>query len=406
MKNSQKREDIYTTLAFIEELRTSIQKIVSSKVLYKERLSNQNFSIILGQSKKYIENLKHKMKYTSPDFIIALDKLEIFKNNIQSRFKERSTNEIKIIEKYIKLNKLPRFTGKTFKYHPNLERDYFKTIDTKEKAYWLGWLFAEGWIESPKPDKDHSIGVGLNKKDEIQLQHFIKTIGYNPKYIRFKKDRVRTKNYEEANYLEIGFQCLEFKNHLVNYGLIVGKAKSKNIELPRLSSRYLYLAFLLGFFDGDGDQGTSLINTGSKIFLKQIKEYFNLDFKIGYKTSIGGYIEGRFVKGSVYRMSLGAKLFNEMLENYKKSLQRKRIWLQSKEEKIKRAIELANKKKKLMFTKEELEELIWKMSMVKIAKKHEDIYGIKINNRTIGKYVEKWNIKKPPHGFWNKKKIT
>jgi len=47
-----------------------------------------------------------------------------------------------------------------------------------------------------------------------------------------------------------------------------------------------------------------------------------------------------------------------------------------------------------MFTKEELEELIWKMSMVKIAKKHE------------GKYVEKWNIKKPPHGFWNKKKRT
>ncbi|KKL12211.1 hypothetical protein LCGC14_2538050 [marine sediment metagenome] len=32
-----------------------------------------------------------------------------------------------------------------------------------------------------------------------------------------------------------------------------------------------------------------------------------------------------------------------------------------------------------MFTKEELEELIWKMSMVKIAKKHEDINGIKIS---------------------------
>ena len=143
----------------------------------------------------------------------------------------------------------------------------------------------------------------------------------------------------------LDFNVWNLKNHLVNHGFIVGKAKSKNIELPRFSSRDLYLAFLLGFFDGDGDQGTSLINSGSKIFLEQIKEYFYLDFKIRQKISTGGYIEGRFVKGSVYRMSLGAKLFNEMLKNYKKSLYRKRIWLQSKKDKIKRAIELTNKKK-------------------------------------------------------------
>lgn len=27
--------------------------------------------------------------------------------------------------------------------HKNLKQDFFKCIDTKEKAYWLGFLFAD-----------------------------------------------------------------------------------------------------------------------------------------------------------------------------------------------------------------------------------------------------------------------
>lgn len=30
--------------------------------------------------------------------------------------------------------------------HPDLKIDYFETIDTKAKAYWLGFLYADGYL--------------------------------------------------------------------------------------------------------------------------------------------------------------------------------------------------------------------------------------------------------------------
>jgi hypothetical protein len=44
--------------------------------------------------------------------------------------------------------------------------------------------------------------------------------------------------------------------------------KSKKITLPELKTYDLYLAFLLGYFDGDGETGTSKIHSVSPIFLK------------------------------------------------------------------------------------------------------------------------------------------
>jgi len=92
--------------------------------------------------------------------------------------------------------------------------------------------------------------------------------------------------------------------------------KSKIIELPELDNRQLYLAFLLGYFDGDGTIGTSKITTGSLKFLEQIKQLFNIPNKIHKR------------KGA-FDLYLGANLFDEMLDNYQNSLPRKRIRLES-----------------------------------------------------------------------------
>lgn len=51
---------------------------------------------------------------------------------------------------------------------------------------------------------------------------------------------------------------------------------------------------------------------------------------------------------------------------------------------------------KLQITKEKLEELIWKLPTTKIAK----IYGV--SDTCISKWCKKWNISKPPRGYWIK----
>lgn len=388
---------IFTTLMFLNELKKQVQ------IVYKSRLSNDKLDLILCQAKNHIENNFHKARY-NPEFKIALDFLEEYEINLRSQFGKMSISAIKTIEKYRNLNKLPKSTKKKYLiYHPKLRPDYFKVIDNKEKSYWLGWLFAEGWIQKPSKGKEHVIGVGVSKKDVLQISKFIETIALNINYINYKKGRQRVKSYENADYMEITFQCRDFKENLIKHGFVVGKKKSYSIELPFLNSREFYLAFLLGYFDGDGDQGTSLINCRSKKFLDQIKELFNIEFDVKYKESKSGYIDNRFVKGSVYRLTLGADLFNRMLDNYKKSMPRKRIRLQNSIEKVEYTIKLAKAKKKFNFIKDELKNLVWLIPHTEIAKLHKKLFGISINNHLVGDYCRKWNIKNPPLGYWHRK---
>ena len=128
-----------------------------------------------------------------------------------------------------------------YKHHPNINLDYFKVIDSKDKAYWLGWLFAEGWMSKQKGGI--RFGVEISIKEEILIDRFVNAIGFNPKY---KKIRV--------NNTKVGIRMLnsQFTNNLMNHGFIVGREKSKNIQLPYLNNRELYLAFLLGYYDCDG----------------------------------------------------------------------------------------------------------------------------------------------------------
>jgi len=273
------------------------------------------------------------------------------------------------------------------KSNPNLRKNYFNKINSKEKAYWLGFLYAEGYIET-RNNLPFRLGIEISVDDEILLDRFIRMIG-----LKLSKKYYRTRD----NTVGFKFADQLFISNLVKYGCV--PRKSNIIELPKLENRELYLAFLLGFFDGDGKQGTSRIVTGSKKFLKQIKEKFNLNNKIYLKISRGTFIRGKEIKGKGYSMSLGAELFNEMLDNYEYSLLRKRVRFCLEEERIKRIREKAwrgGKEKKFIIEAGELEKMVWEMPISEIAKK----YGV--SDSIISKRCKQWDIKKPPRGYWVK----
>lgn len=258
----------------------------------------------------------------------------------------------------------------------------FKNIDTKEKAYWLGFLFADGCVVNYKYTK--KIVLISNRKDENDVID---------KFIGFMK--IDNKKYYRANgTMEISFRNVEIGDNLIQHGCI--PRKSKVIELPDLDSRELYLAFLLGFFDGDGTQGTTRITCGSRKFLEQIKEMFQLQFKILDKHS-DGYIEGRKIRGNGYSLCLGANLFNEMMSNYSNSLPRKRHYFGSNDErieKIKQSSWKGHHEKKFSISKEDLSRIVWEMPSERIAEK----YGV--SGSTIAKRCKQLGIKKPGRGYW------
>ena len=62
----------------------------------------------------------------------------------------------------------------------NIEINYFKEINTKEKAYWLGFIYADGYIT-----KDRDIlrfGIEISKKDEILIDRICQAVGFNSDY--------------------------------------------------------------------------------------------------------------------------------------------------------------------------------------------------------------------------------
>ncbi|MHA1255841.1 MAG: hypothetical protein ACTSPS_09615 [Promethearchaeota archaeon] len=351
----------FTALKLIDELRQELQKIITLEEQPKGKLSDKKLGFYLIGNENHIIYIKSQIR-KFPAYQIPLDKLEDYKKKLSFYFKIKSSNANQLINKYISLNDLRLSADRIYIHHPHLNINYFKLINSKEKAYWLGFLYADGFLEK----NGSRLAIEINMKDEILINRFANAIGFNINYKYYPKGR---------NSVKLRFKNYGFTKHLLTHGFIAGERKSKNCELPLLNRHELYLSFLLGYFDGDGHQGTSIISSGSKNFLKQIKNKFNLSFVI------------KLYKNTTNRLTLGTELFNEMLDNYQKSLPRKRIYLLTKQQ-------IGEKIRKFTGKKEKLKILVWEMSIKKIS----EIYNVAPS--TISYWVKKWNIVVPPKGYW------
>jgi hypothetical protein len=197
--------------------------------------------------------------------------------------------------------------------HPNLRIDYFHQIDSKEKAYWLGFLCADGFLSKSFKQATH-IRLELKRDDEDIIDKFCRSLGLN-------KSKKEYRTHGPTKSVEIRVACKPMVLDLMRLGLIF--RKSKIIEFPKLLNREMELAFLLGYFDGDGKQNSPEVISGSKRFLEQVKDRFGLPYKLRIEHN-DGEICGRKIRGTEYRLWLGVDLFVEMQQNYPGSMMRKR----------------------------------------------------------------------------------
>ncbi len=392
---------IYNTIDFLDDLKKESQKLMSRKIITNKIISE----LLTGQKDRHYEIKKTLVKRYAKNkkiYLIAEDVLEGYKANLRSYFKNKyqQSNFDWIFKRYCQANTLKKFAKSTLNYNPNLNLDYFDRIDSKEKAYWLGWVFAEGHIT-----RRGRIQIEIGFKDEILVIRFAMVIGFELSNINYK-NRIKNDSSETTTVL-ITFQDSRFIGHLIDKGLIMGK-KAEFITLPDLGDihnnrvRELYMAFLLGYFDGDGEEGSSRIYSNSYKFLQQIKKKFRLNSKISgqkYMTKDGD-------EKTKYMMYLTADLFNEMLHNYDFSLGRKRIklvdsGLRAKQLERARAI----RQEKFIFSREQLQTLLFKMPKIQIAKLHLKKFGIEIGRTTVDRYARKWGLKMPPAYYWTGKKF-
>lgn len=133
--------------------------------------------------------------------------------------------------------------GRTYrKYSGNF--DYFKNIDSPEKAYWLGFIYADGMV-SIREDAGNSLKIRLSPKDREHLELFVKCLGGNFEI----KNRVNSGFSEGQPCIDLEINSNKMVDDLVSHGVL--PSKSLTLQPPNIAKN-LEFDFIRGYFDGDG----------------------------------------------------------------------------------------------------------------------------------------------------------
>lgn len=128
----------------------------------------------------------------------------------------------------------------------SFNESYFDNIDTSDKAYWLGFLYADGYILSKRKHGNRKFGVTLSVADIEHLEKLKQCLNSNHRIAIY-----HSKNSYNANceYCRLLFSSQHAVDSLKKYGVIENKT---NILKPPNISNDLSRHFIRGYFDGDG----------------------------------------------------------------------------------------------------------------------------------------------------------
>lgn len=165
------------------------------------------------------------------------------------------------------------------------DTNFFKIIDNEEKAYWLGFIYADGCITKNK------LTIRLSSLDKEHLDKFKKSINSNHPIHDYKC----THGFSKLNNFSSNICIYSEKlvNDLINYGVVYNK--SLILKFPCLEIN-LIKHFIRGYFDGDGSVSLTKYSKnkggikkyikgvfsiyGTKEFLEELKRYLPCNFSL------------------------------------------------------------------------------------------------------------------------------
>lgn len=170
----------------------------------------------------------------------------------------------------------------TDRQHTPLFNDHiFDTIDTEEKAYWLGFIYADGYIQSEQTKCfRYNFELTVKKSDLPHIQKFNTFMAHqkeNIKFGRYTRDNVL---FERCRWIISNKNLWEVLN---SYGCTPNK--SLTLSFPNediFKDKELIRHFIRGYFDGDGSLGIYTLGSrtidscsvvGTKEFIAKLSEY-------------------------------------------------------------------------------------------------------------------------------------
>lgn len=200
----------------------------------------------------------------------------------------------------------------------NVNEEFFTIIDTEEKAYWLGFLYADGYVRM-KYNRSGELRLKLGLKDRNHIELFTKSINSSHKI----KDIISSvtvkgiKHISECSTLSI--YNTKIVQDLYKHGCT--NNKTFTIRFPNLN-KDLERHFIRGYFDGDG-----CVYNRKNTNKLEINIISNYSFISDLLNIVGcGYIHkhGRVYTWNLYKKSDVQLFYNYLYDNSNIYLSRKK----------------------------------------------------------------------------------
>lgn len=165
-----------------------------------------------------------------------------------------------------------------------LNENIFEIIDTEEKAYWLGFLLADGSICVRKNTGQSTIKISLASIDKNHIQKFLDFVGCDMPIRTYMVGNGANDNLSES--CEVTITSKKIVSDLAKLG--IGPKKSFTVEIPKVAE-HLVKHLVRGIWDGDG----------SVLFRAKRKKYpdnFNPEVQICGNEKVVGKINDIFVE--------------------------------------------------------------------------------------------------------------
>ena len=127
-----------------------------------------------------------------------------------------------------------------FKRKSYVNLNYFEEINTPEKAYWLGFLAADGYVVG------NELNIQLGKKDKEHLKKFSDAINGN---LTIRDINGKNNFGTSYSHCRVSLKSDKMINDLVKYGIV--PKKSLILKTPNINNS-LFPYWIIGYMDGDG----------------------------------------------------------------------------------------------------------------------------------------------------------